>query len=284
MDHAYHFVDAAGAGVAALLEALHQCVSRNQCGTADNCSGAERTNRGHKRRRQPGRRRSCSGCNLSGSGGCCCGKGRTRGDRIRRNFCSGFCRLGRNCCAGFGGDAGHLQRLCHNPLSSNIGESPKDRTTHGAAETDKCRTQISGALYQTLELIRQRRRGIAQDARSRVARLLTVVGGCFQIAFPGRRNAVQPVGLCLIELVVIVLLHDQPGRQRFIEQLSFALIEAFADFPAVLLLLQVAHLLVEVLLDRQRFLQPRLVLVASTGTFQFKGKTIGLGLDIEFQG
>ena len=50
--HAYHFVDAAGAGVAALLEALHQRVSRNQCGTADNCCGAERTNRGNKRRRK----------------------------------------------------------------------------------------------------------------------------------------------------------------------------------------------------------------------------------------
>ena len=54
-----------------------------------------------------------------------------------------------------------------------------------------------------------------------------------------------------------------------------------ADFAAVLLFLQIAHLLIEVLLDGQRLFQSRFVFVTAPGSFQLQIEAIRLGLDVE---
>ncbi|MOA15451.1 hypothetical protein D3C78_1356090 [compost metagenome] len=86
------------------------------------------------------------------------------------------------------------------------------------------------------------------------------------IVQPGILGPVQPVGLQLVLLAVVVDLHRQPFFQRGLQQFRFPLEQAFADVARVALGLQVGVLLVELLANFQDTLKPLPGFAAHAGT------------------
>ncbi|MNH13586.1 hypothetical protein D3C79_731640 [compost metagenome] len=184
---------------------------------------------------------------------------RQGGHRSRGSVCGGHSSTGR---CGQGGGRGrsritdgridrHLQTDLHEHVQQVIGNAFCE-----IAEVElACLDEANQFIFQAAQSIT----GDIVHLGRQVARMIGIVQ-------PGILGPVQPVGLQLVLLAVVVDLHRQPFFQRGLQQFRFPLEQAFADVARVALGLQVGVLLVELLANFQDTLKPLPGFAAHAGT------------------